>query len=59
MAGLVAVLFAVAGGTLGRGDGPSFIGQERLQTPAPVVSAPQTTVADAPLVPETVSAAAA
>jgi hypothetical protein len=52
MAGLVAILFAVAGGTLGKGDGPSFIGRERLQgAPAPVVPAPQTTVAEAPLAP--------
>ena len=32
MAALVTILFAVAGGTLGKGDGPSFIGEERLAT---------------------------
>jgi len=36
MAALVTVLLAVAGGTFGKGDGPSFIGQERLRgEPAP------------------------
>jgi hypothetical protein len=38
MAALVTVLLAVAGGTFGRGDGPSFIGLERLKgqgAPAP------------------------
>lgn len=57
MAALVTVLFAVAGGTLGKGDGPSFIGQERLQgPPATVVPAPRTTVAEAPLTPEPAAA---
>ena len=30
MAALVTVLFAVGGGTFGRGDGPSFVGNETL-----------------------------
>ena len=51
MAALVTVLLAVAGGTFGIGDGPSFIGQERLQgAPAPVVPAERTTVVEAPVV---------
>ena len=28
MAALVTILFAIAGGTLGKGDGPSFTGEE-------------------------------
>jgi hypothetical protein len=37
MASLVTILFAIAGGTLGKGDGPSFIGEENLgsKKPAP------------------------
>jgi hypothetical protein len=30
MAALVTVLFAIGGGTLGKGDGPSFVGTEQL-----------------------------
>jgi hypothetical protein len=30
MAALVTVLLAIGGGTFGRGEGPSFIGEERL-----------------------------
>ena len=52
MAALVTILFAIAGGTLGKGDGPSFIGEERLGGPA------KTTIAEAPVVPEPVAAAA-
>jgi hypothetical protein len=47
MAALVTVLFAIAGGTLGKGDGPSFTGEEKLAgaaTPAPVVPAPRAAV---------------
>jgi hypothetical protein len=43
MAAVVTVLFAIGGGTFGKGDGPSFIGKEQLshgqrapQTAAPV-----------------------
>jgi hypothetical protein len=32
MASLVTVLLAIGGGTFGKGDGPSFIGEERLAT---------------------------
>jgi hypothetical protein len=35
MAALVTVLFAVGGGTLGKGDGPSFVGREKLAQPEP------------------------
>lgn len=57
MAALVTVLFAVAGGTLGKGDGPSFIGEERLQgAAASVVPAPRTRVTEAPLSPEPAAA---
>jgi hypothetical protein len=40
MASLVTVLLAIGGGTFGKGEGPSFIGEERLargSAPAPVV----------------------
>jgi hypothetical protein len=42
MAALVTVLLAIAGGTFGKGDGPSFIGGERLATerPAPAIREP-------------------
>ena len=53
MASLVTILFAIAGGTLGKGDGPSFIGQEKLSAP---LAAP--TIIEAPVVPEAVPAAA-
>jgi hypothetical protein len=32
MASLVTVLLAIGGGTFGKGEGPSFIGEERLAT---------------------------
>ena len=37
MAALVTVLFAIGGGTFGKGDGPSFVGNEQLsrEKPAP------------------------
>jgi hypothetical protein len=36
MAALVTVLFAIGGGTLGKGEGPSFAGEEKLAPhPAP------------------------
>jgi hypothetical protein len=37
MAALVTVLFAIGGGTLGKGDGPSFVGSEKL-TPQPATA---------------------
>lgn len=44
MAAVVTILFAVGGGTVGKGDGPSFIGQEKLsheaKAPAVVAAAP-------------------
>ena len=44
MAAVVTVLFAVGGGTVGKGDGPSFIGQEKLsheaKAPAVVAASP-------------------
>jgi acyl-homoserine lactone acylase PvdQ len=49
MASLVTVLFAIAGGTLGKGDGPSFIGGEQLKsdvTPAPVIPVPRAAADD-------------
>ena len=39
MAALVTILFSIGGGTLGKGDGPSFVGQEKLATPIPAVAA--------------------
>jgi hypothetical protein len=39
MAALVTVLLAIGGGTFGKGEGPSFVGEERLAQagpPAPV-----------------------
>ena len=35
MAAVVTVLFAVGGGTFGKGDGPSFAGREKLTTGTP------------------------
>ena len=35
MASLVTVLFSVGGGTFGKGDGPSFVGGEKLAQPEP------------------------
>jgi hypothetical protein len=53
MAALVSVLLAIAGGTFGKGDGPSFIGKEALSgtgTPGPVVPVPRAGAdADAPV----------
>jgi hypothetical protein len=37
MAAVGTVLFAVGGGTIGKGDGPSFIGGEKLAGAQPVV----------------------
>jgi hypothetical protein len=41
MAAVVTILFAIGGGTFGKGDGPSFVGEEKLapSTPAPVTDA--------------------
>jgi hypothetical protein len=55
MAALVTVLFAIGGGTLGKGDGPSFVGTEQLAprsaaaaVPAAVVPAAVVTAAEQP-----------
>ncbi len=48
MAALVTVLLAVGGGTLGKGDGPSFMGEEQLATGAPGVARPASVPAAAP-----------
>src|SRR3954453_10673662 len=42
MASVVTILFAIGGGTLGKGDGPSFNGGEQLapERPAPVAAQP-------------------
>jgi hypothetical protein len=57
MAALVTMLLAVAGGTFGKGDGPSFIGQERLKggTPSPATPA----IAEASVLAEPVPSPAA
>jgi hypothetical protein len=49
MAALVSVLLAVAGGTFGKGDGPSFVGEERLKgkAPTPAIPAPRPAADDA------------
>ena len=52
MAALVTVLFAVGGGTFGKGEGPSFVGKEQLAAPRPAV--PST--AEAPAVRGTIPA---
>jgi hypothetical protein len=45
MAAVVTVLFAIGGGTFGKGDGPSFVGNEQLTHKQP---APRGDVAPAP-----------
>jgi Putative lactococcus lactis phage r1t holin len=50
MAAVVTILFAIGGGTFGKGDGPSFVGEENLVTGK---SAP---VADGVVVPVAVRA---
>jgi hypothetical protein len=52
MATVVTVLLAIGGGTFGKGDGPSFVGEEDLAgaKPAPVPPAPPVAAA-APSVP--------
>jgi hypothetical protein len=40
MAALVTVLFAIVGGTLGKGDGPSFVGSEKLAERPAVAAVP-------------------
>ena len=53
MASLVAILLAIGGGTFGKGDGPSFIGAERLtgDKPAspPVIPTPRDAEPAAPV----------
>lgn len=39
MAALVTVLFAVGGGTFGKGEGPSFVGEEELAEHPPAAPA--------------------
>jgi hypothetical protein len=59
MAALVTILFAIAGGTLGKGDGPSFIGEERLKgepAAAPAIPAQRTTTENVPAAPEPTAA---
>jgi hypothetical protein len=60
MAAVVTVLFAIGGGTVGKGDGPSFIGEEALAgaKPAPVPPTPPGAAA-APAVPAQAAARAA
>jgi hypothetical protein len=45
MAALVTILLAIGGGTIGKGDGPSFVGEEELAgskpAPAPAVPTPR------------------
>ena len=45
MASVVTILFAIGGGTIGKGDGPSFIGEENLagpkSAPPPVIPTPR------------------
>jgi len=38
MAALVTILFSIGGGTFGKGDGPSFVGEEKL-APRPAKAA--------------------
>jgi hypothetical protein len=40
MASVVTILFAIGGGTFGKGDGPSFTGEEKLTTQQPAVVPP-------------------
>jgi Putative lactococcus lactis phage r1t holin len=40
MAALVTVLLAIGGGTFGKGDGPSFTGEERLTADKPAAPPP-------------------
>ena len=49
MAAVVTILFAIGGGTFGKGDGPSFAGEEKLVAAKP---------ADAPVAPVAVPAPA-
>ena len=45
MAAVVTVLFAVGGGTFGKGDGPSFTGEEKLALGKPAPAAVEVPVA--------------
>jgi hypothetical protein len=49
MAAIVSILFAIAGTTAGKGDGPSFFGEEEL-TAAPAGDSARRPVADRPRV---------
>ncbi|UOY03376.1 holin [Blastococcus sp. PRF04-17] len=48
MAALVSILLAIGGGTFGKGDGPSFIGEEKLANGDRVAPAPATGEAPKP-----------
>jgi hypothetical protein len=50
MAALVTVLFAIGGGTLGKGEGPSFAGEERLTPHATPATQPAENVGAVPAV---------
>ena len=57
MSAVVTVLFAIGGGTLGKGDGPSFVGTEKLaERPAvaPVAAVPAPALDDPGTVPAVV-----
>jgi Putative lactococcus lactis phage r1t holin len=51
MATVVTVLLAIGGGTFGKGDGPSFVGEEDLAGGKPARVPPASPVAAAPAVP--------
>jgi hypothetical protein len=46
MAAVVTVLLAISGGTFGKGDGPSFIGQEKLAQGQPSAQPAEPPVAE-------------
>ncbi len=51
MAAFVSILLAIGGGTFGKGDGPSFIGEEKLtpgEKAAPAAPAPAAAAAPQP-----------
>jgi hypothetical protein len=48
MAALVTVLLAVGGGTFGKGEGPSFMGEEKLVSATPSAVAHPTAAVPAP-----------
>jgi hypothetical protein len=48
MAALVSILLAIGGGTFGKGDGPSFTGEEELKHNGKAEPAPASTRPEAP-----------